>query len=83
MKITKLANRRMKKSIQEHRITPRTPAEELERARRIAKAVAYLQAHREQYRANVARAGENFKEPENGILAGQISKQRRHRERAK
>lgn len=74
MKIARLANRRMKKSIREHRIPPGSPAQELDLARRIAKAVAYLRANRERYAAAAAWAREHLLEPEHGILAGPIPK---------
>lgn len=80
MKIARLANLRMKKSIREHRIRPRSPAQELDLARRIAKAVAYLRANRERYAAAAAWARVHLKEPENGILAGPMPKNRHRRD---
>ena len=70
MKIAKLANRRMKQSIQAHRIIPRSPAEERDLDRRIAKAVAYLRANRKKYSSATANAMVHLRELKNGILAG-------------
>jgi hypothetical protein len=68
-------NRHHKASLKSAAKSSQASAEE-EIALNVAKATAYLNATREQFIDNVARAKQTLKEPEHGVLAGPLA--RRH-----